>query len=204
MPEIIDDLILELEHTACGEDINRHISTFLREKTRTFVSGGKFFEEFTRISTQFILTYLDRPLGELIHRWASVEFSSLGQKILFLIKKREGLDETIGGVLDRFFDTHREFSLAELFLVDAEKKKRIDAMLGDKLLSITDEQIESLLRFINIKKLVSDRINSLDMIRVEGIVLDVMANQLKWINFFGAVLGAFIGAFQSFFSWFIK
>jgi uncharacterized membrane protein YheB (UPF0754 family) len=38
---------------------------------------------------------------------------------------------------------------------------------------------------------------------VEHIVLDVMANQLWWINVFGAILGALIGLFQSFFSWFV-
>jgi uncharacterized membrane protein YheB (UPF0754 family) len=31
-----------------------------------------------------------------------------------------------------------------------------------------------------------------------------MANQLWWINIFGAILGALIGLFQSCFSWFIR
>jgi uncharacterized membrane protein YheB (UPF0754 family) len=34
------------------------------------------------------------------------------------------------------------------------------------------------------------------MLRVEKIILDVMAGQLKWINFFGAILGALIGFSQ--------
>lgn len=203
MPEIIDDLIRELEHLAYDEDINRRIVAFLREKVRAFVSGGEFSAEFVGKFTKLILSYLDRPLGELIPRWTGIEFSRLGPKILFLIKKREGLDIKIRLALDRFFETRRELSLAELFSVDAEKKEKTDALIGDKMLSIMDEQIESLLGSINIKTLVADRINSLDMIRVEGIVLDVMAHQLKWINFFGAVLGAFIGLFQSFFSWLI-
>ncbi|MDR0689875.1 MAG: DUF445 family protein [Spirochaetaceae bacterium] len=204
MPEIIDDLILELEHLVYDEDTNQRIVAFLREKVRTFVSGGEFSGEFAREITKPILACLDRPLGELIPQWTGIEFSHLGPKILFLIKKREGLDIKIRLALDRFFETHRELSLAELFSLDAEKKEKIDALIGDKMLLIMDEQIESLLRSINIKTLVADRINSLDMIRVEGIVLDVMAHQLKWINFFGAVLGALIGVFQSFFSWLIK
>ena len=36
----------------------------------------------------------------------------------------------------------------------------------------------------------------LDMLSVERIILDVMANQLKWIDFFGAILGFLIGAVQ--------
>jgi uncharacterized membrane protein YheB (UPF0754 family) len=42
------------------------------------------------------------------------------------------------------------------------------------------------------------------MIDVEHIVLDVMAHQLKWINVFGAILGAFIGGFQILFSYFVR
>jgi uncharacterized membrane protein YheB (UPF0754 family) len=55
-----------------------------------------------------------------------------------------------------------------------------------------------------VKVLVSDRIDSLDMLRVEKIVLDVMAGQLKWINFFGAILGALIGFIQVFLSLFTR
>jgi uncharacterized membrane protein YheB (UPF0754 family) len=49
---------------------------------------------------------------------------------------------------------------------------------------------------MNIRAMVAARIDSLDMLRVERIVLDVMADQLKWINFFGAILGALIGGAQ--------
>lgn len=204
MPEIIDDLILELENLAYAEDINRRIITFLREKVRIFVCGPEFSREFARIITKLILAYLDHPLGELIQQWTASDFSGLGQKILFLIKEKEGLDEKIRSALDHFFENHRGMSLGELFSVEKAYKEKIDTRLCQKILLIMDEQIEALLKSINIQVLVSDRINSLDMIRVERIILDVMANQLKWINFFGAVLGALIGVFQSFFSWLLK
>jgi uncharacterized membrane protein YheB (UPF0754 family) len=42
------------------------------------------------------------------------------------------------------------------------------------------------------------------MLRVEGIILDVMANQFKWIDIFGAVLGFLIGLCQAGFSWLLR
>jgi uncharacterized membrane protein YheB (UPF0754 family) len=42
------------------------------------------------------------------------------------------------------------------------------------------------------------------MLKVEGIVLDVMANQLKWIDIFGAILGFGIGMFQAFLGWLLR
>jgi uncharacterized membrane protein YheB (UPF0754 family) len=91
-----------------------------------------------------------------------------------------------------------------MFTPDSRKKECLDAYLCDKLLGFAEEQSAALLRALNIKTLVSDRVDSLDMAQVEHIILDVMANQLWWINVFGAILGALIGLFQSFFSWFIR
>ncbi|MFP3043014.1 DUF445 family protein [Treponema primitia] len=91
---------------------------------------------------------------------------------------------------------------------DRDIQAEILTFLGDEIsersLQSLEEKSAVLLKTINIKALVSARIDSLDMLSVEHIVLDVMANQLKWINIFGAILGALIGLFQSVFSWFIR
>jgi len=73
-----------------------------------------------------------------------------------------------------------------------------------KILAAVDGQIENILASINIKTLVSDRIDSLEMVRVEKIILDVMADQFKWINVFGGLLGFLIGVFQSVFVYFFR
>ena len=73
-----------------------------------------------------------------------------------------------------------------------------------KLIAAVDGQIEGILSSINIKKLVSDRIDSLDMLRVERIILDIMSNQFKWIYFFGGVLGFLIGLFQAVLTYFLR
>ena len=46
---------------------------------------------------------------------------------------------------------------------------------------------------LEIEKTVEERINAMEMEQVESLVLQIMAGQLKWINFFGALLGALIG-----------
>jgi uncharacterized membrane protein YheB (UPF0754 family) len=96
------------------------------------------------------------------------------------------------------------FLVKTLFAQDSGKKDRFDAYVRDNLLGFAEEQSAAMLRTLDIETLVSDRIDSLDMLQVEHIVLNVMANQLWWINIFGALLGALIGLFQSCFSWFIR
>jgi uncharacterized membrane protein YheB (UPF0754 family) len=96
------------------------------------------------------------------------------------------------------------FLTKTLFVLDSGKKDRFDSYVRDSLLGFAEEQSAAMLRTLDIATLVSDRIDSLDMLQVEHIVLNVMANQLWWINIFGAILGALIGLFQSCFSWFIR
>jgi uncharacterized membrane protein YheB (UPF0754 family) len=121
----------------------------------------------------------------------------------------EIIDDLIGQVEDILREPRTREGIVRrlaqtLFAADSGKKERFDAYLRDKLLGFAEEHSAALLQTLNIKALVSNRVDSLDMAQVEHIILDVMANQLWWINVFGAILGALIGLFQSFFSWLIR
>jgi uncharacterized membrane protein YheB (UPF0754 family) len=94
--------------------------------------------------------------------------------------------------------------LGTLLALDGAQKQRLDELLCARLFRIADEQIENALRSINIRTLVSERIDSLEMLRVERIILDVMADQLKWIDVFGAILGFIIGLVQVLSSWLLR
>jgi uncharacterized membrane-anchored protein YjiN (DUF445 family) len=82
-----------------------------------------------------------------------------------------------------------------------EAGEGLDSLITERLFRAADAQIENLLGAVDIKAMVQDRINKMDMLRVEGLILDVMANQLKWIDVFGAILGFLIGLFQALFAW---
>nr|AGS52375.1 hypothetical protein [uncultured bacterium contig00077] len=85
-----------------------------------------------------------------------------------------------------------------------ENKVKLDDYLFERLISVIDGQMESILASINVKQLVCDRIDSLDMKKVERIILDVMSDQFKWVEIFGGILGFLIGCFQSFFILFLR
>jgi uncharacterized membrane protein YheB (UPF0754 family) len=132
-------------------------------------------------------------------------FISAGQYDKTLQEKMpEIIDDLIKQIDSLLKDENNQKRLIVFFQsLSTEQKEKIDTFISDKILSIADEKIESLLTSIDVKKMVSERIDALDMERVERIVLDVMDNQLKWINVFGAILGGFIGLFQAVFSRFL-
>ena len=114
----------------------------------------------------------------------------------------QGKPSVYRSALDAVIEKYPNITTREFLSLGGIKKRRADSFLAEKALETMDDNIEGALSSVNVKVLVSDRINSLDMLRVERIILDVMAGQLKWINFFGAILGALIGLFQVLFTFF--
>jgi uncharacterized membrane protein YheB (UPF0754 family) len=202
MSEIIDDLIEQLDHLFKDEAIRRRLIGFSLDSARQFVSAKEPDPQLVQFILDLVMTSVDKPLGDLL---STEDLLELGRNLLAVIRKNASGE---GSLMRRFFkkvlEKHGDLSLGVLFSIDRTRKERLDALLCGALLGLVDKELGPALETINVRTLVSERIDSLDMLKVEHIVLDVMANQLKWINLFGAILGALIGWFQSVFSWFIR
>jgi uncharacterized membrane protein YheB (UPF0754 family) len=83
-------------------------------------------------------------------------------------------------------------------------EETLEGRITEKLFKALESQAGNILAAIDVRTLVSRRIDSLDMLRVESMVLDVMADQFKWIDVFGGILGFLIGLFQALFSWLLR
>ena len=104
--------------------------------------------------------------------------------------------------LESIIEKYPNLTTKEFLSVGVGEKRKVDTFLAGKTVDTLDENIEGALSSVNVRVLVSDRINSLDMLRVEKIILEVVSGQLKWINFFGAILGALIGFLEVLYSFF--
>ena len=139
-------------------------------------------------------------VDDLLDQAEAIFYSDEGKK-----KVIESLGEEIRLLTEKHPDLNLEEILASEESQNEENAKaRFDSFLTEQILNTADVQAESLLTTINIKKLVSDRIDSLDMLRVERMILDVLAGQLWWINVFGGILGALIGFSQVILSLFLS
>ena len=54
-------------------------------------------------------------------------------------------------------------------------------------------EVPGVVKSINFNRIVTDRIDSFDLLRLEQLLLSIMAEQFKYINLFGALLGFLIG-----------
>ncbi|MDR0708847.1 MAG: DUF445 family protein [Spirochaetaceae bacterium] len=206
MPEIVDDLIGQLRKLLVDNAVRKRAADYLSDTAFSLAAEPVNYNRLVQLISDTLFSLAEQPLGESLSGLGINGVPELVAGIRrFFTKERAdgeggGVSAEGGGpagaalsALKVFFAEHAAMTVGEFFSIDEEKKRRIDDAILEKLFLFADSQAESVLKTINIRAMVTERIDSLDMLRVERIVLDVMANQLKWINFFGAILGALIG-----------
>jgi len=179
-----DDIRRELEGR--GRIILRNIILKLNTFQRFFVSAGQYDQT------------LEEKMPEIIE-----ELTESIKRLLQEDNVKKYLTGAASSSFDRLLGENNK-SIGETLSISEEEKIKLDSFLLDKLTKSVDTYIEGILSSIDVKVLVSDRIDSLDMKRVERIILDVMSNQLKWVELFGGVLGFMLGIFQAGLTYFLR
>ena len=149
--------------------------------------------------SDFLKPWSEKPVSELLERGLGIKLEAASAALAaaarnFLV---DGGGKAMGALVNDFIAERGESSLSDLLGMEESEKDELDAALADRLLSIMNEKISAALATLDVRALVSERIDSLEMEKVERIVLDVMSDQFQWINVFGAILGAIIGLAQA-------
>jgi uncharacterized membrane protein YheB (UPF0754 family) len=75
--------------------------------------------------------------------------------------------------------------------------QKVQTACGEYLLQATSallvREVPNLVDSLNIKKIVTQKVDSLDLLRLENLLLSIMQEQFKYINLFGGLLGFLIG-----------
>ncbi|MDR1178244.1 MAG: DUF445 family protein [Spirochaetaceae bacterium] len=214
MGEIVDDLINQIEKSL--EDAET------RERAGVFFRGhvSDFFEKNSEGSGAFLeaplAAFLDTDSGEalafLLRFFASSPpgnpGEALGEKeaaglLSSLLRRKAGDETAMALALDAFFRAHRQDNLAGLLGLDKDRKAAMDRRITGALLGGTKKRADAILASLDIKTIVAAKIDSLDMLEVEKMILGIMADKFKWIDLFGAILGGLIGLFEVLFGGFL-
>jgi uncharacterized membrane protein YheB (UPF0754 family) len=146
-----------------------------------------------------------RPVRELAGRLLGLQeheaVEALTNAALRYLTREEtagSLGETLEGFLARLLEEKRP--IGELLGIAADDKARLDDFLAERAGDLLAARLPEVVGGFDIRRLVEERINKLDVAQVESLLMIVIAKHLKWINVFGALLGALIGLIQSFVS----
>ncbi|MDR0623188.1 MAG: DUF445 family protein [Treponema sp.] len=215
MPEIIDDLIIQLEELLVVPEIRGTILHWGRETIYRTFSEGPSSQNAARFLSRMLGRQMDKPLGGIgiLRNRGGDEVNILIRNFFDRIKnavlmesgkEKPGAASFFAAFTGRLRERYGTEALSRVLSIGSEQKDAMDSLICDTVFRIADEQIGAALGAINVRAMVSERIDALDMIRVERIILDVTAHQLKWIDVFGALLGFLIGLFQALFSWLLR
>lgn len=90
----------------------------------------------------------------------------------------------------------RNRPLREIIQLTTAQKNSVDDFITERISGIMDEKLPDIVATFDVHRMVVEKINALDVEAVEQLLLMVISRQLKWINLFGALLGALIGGGQ--------
>ena len=138
-------------------------------------------------------------LGRVLHLQEQeiVEFSAT--HVLEYLSRKETSRAIAAEVVSfsrRFVEENQERTLQELLHVGPELQKQAGRGLAVQLIRIVEARLPALIESFDVQALVVEKINTLDVAQVEKLLMMVIARHLKWINVFGALLGAIIGFSQ--------
>jgi uncharacterized membrane protein YheB (UPF0754 family) len=150
-----------------------------------------------------ITGFLDKnsslTLGRLANDYMGLSQEQVIEFALQHIEKREfgeNLAGQIGSLLFEVINNRPNVKLGEFAGLDERRRREINAFLTDSVNSLLESRLPEMIQSLDIRSLVENKINGLDVADVEGLLLMVIARQLKWINVFGALLGGLIGLSQ--------
>ncbi len=144
-----------------------------------------------------------RRLGEILTRYIRVSeretIEYVSNQVLTYLSKKETSQAIAAEVITfsrRFIEEHQQDSIAELLHIGQPLQKRASVYLSGQLIQIVDARLPAFIESFDVRQMVVERINNLDVAQVEKLLLMVIHKHLKWINLFGGLLGAVIGFSQ--------
>lgn len=224
MPETIDDLIKTIEllldepevperlaEAACAAIVSRRAKT---EQASSTVStqgeniasaiGQSLRESSNELRQRAERVYddiADLSLEELAGGRMNAEDISgfvLSAFVRAIDSEKEISSSTIGTLfIDVLKESARGKTIAEFFGIQEQDIEQISRSLANALLQLIEARMPLLVEAMDIRDMVSERIDSLDIKEVERIVLQVVSHELAWITWLGGILGAMIGFVQS-------
>lgn len=194
-PAVLPGVVAIVEAPESLSELERRVGRVLRQSLEQMGSLQRFLMTATQYDRQIeqmipgISTRVVREAREYLQ----------GDAVPHLLRDRLG----------RWARDHRDQSVAALaaaagstdsvqVLQDLLKRYRgsISRELARAAQTVLVQAVPGMMNVLDIHTVVRERIDSLDVERVEALILGIISRHLKWINIFGAFVGALIGTLQ--------
>lgn len=158
-----------------------------------YLRGEKFSKIILDFLSNSLEKYKDQPLKEIS--------SSIGIDLYSILKEMINLDNLHlkkNSFVELIANSFSKVNISSLFRdIKEETYEKIADRIKEEINLLLDRNIPEIVRNLNIPGIVEQRINSLNLYQVEGLLFSFMADQFQWINILGFILGFIFGMIQS-------
>ena len=197
MPHIIADLVDQLDAFLSRPENRQRLMAELEKLIELFLQKSPVELEKTlqtdwRTVSLRVLDYAWKQSPSIL----SASFDQLARR-----QESDGsrpLENLIVQLFQLFLESYGGRQLGDLAPISDKHKEQLDAFLTQQLLSFISKRLPAILQTADIHSMVKNRIDRLNALEVERLLLQIMQRHFRYINIFGAVLGACIGAMQIF------
>jgi len=172
---------------------------FLRDQAVAMATGRRSAEALLALAERGLSQVKDRSfaaLGERLLPAGSLDYARdvLTERLLTTLRSpaaRQSLDEILQGRSEEWFFQRPLGKLSARLAADV--REELAEGLCQQLAEVLKHEVPPLVETLNVSRMVEEKINTLDILKVEGLLLGIMEEQFTYINLFGALLGALIG-----------
>ena len=101
--------------------------------------------------------------------------------------------ELIGDMVSNQLDKYENMQISELSSEIANSDIDLTELLMNMYEKIIIEKIPNILSALNISKIIENKINAMDMLEVEKLILNIMKKELNALVNLGAIIGFILG-----------
>ncbi len=163
-----------------GEEVSSTLVSMLKTNFENHLNSGELSLR------QALLNLLGEQSMGAGKNWVKKEIRELlqAQKTL----------KTIDSLVDSLIESLLQKKIGKLArLVPARVRESWSRTLQGMASTMLANEVPGLVQSLNIRQIVTERVNSLDILKLERLLLSIMEEQFKYINLFGALLGFLIG-----------
>lgn len=178
---------------------------FIRQRTVDFARSPRAAELSLATLEKGVERIKDRSFGTLLGKVLPADSVDRGREaladaILEALRSREARStfrQILSGKSEEWI-FHRPLGKLSSRL-PADAREEMGEVLFKQVAEILRKEVPPLLETLNIRRMVEEKVNSLDILTVENLLLAIMKEHFLYINLFGALLGFLLGAINLFF-----
>ena len=194
MKQVTISLEVFLDQKGLADPVNI-METGLRNSVGDYVTKAVTESDLTDELIDSALLSVQAEMNPIVSRIAKNPLESAKPQIVANTKEmlRAHGPEMIGGYIDQKYMEICDCRICDLaVLIEKHEKEAVD-FLWDKYVYFIEQKSASLLKALDLQRIVEERINGYDMAQLEKIILSISKKELNALVWLGGLLGMLMG-----------